>query len=65
MADHPDEIRVTEIDGKRASGSRNAGATRRDMGRLIGKNGRTINAIRTLLETLACEAKAEGYAGGR
>ncbi len=56
LADHPDEIAVSELQGKRTV-VLEMRCHPDDMGRLIGKSGRTINAMRTLLETMAAKQK--------
>jgi hypothetical protein len=55
LVDHPEEVSVTQIDGEktvifelRCNGS--------DIGKVIGKQGRTIKAIRTLLGSAAAKA---------
>ena len=54
LVDHPDEVLMSVLDGKR-----NVIFELRchpdDMGRVIGKNGKTIGAIRTLLSGLAAK----------
>ncbi len=52
LVDHPDDVRVTEVDGEktvifelRCHGD--------DIGKVIGKSGKTVGAIRTLLSTVA------------
>ena len=56
LADHPDKITVAEMQGNKTI-VLEMRCHPDDMGRLIGKNGRTINALRTLLETLAAKQK--------
>lgn len=56
LADHPEDIAVSELQGKRTI-VLEMRCHPDDMGRLIGKSGRTINAMRTLLETMAAKQK--------
>jgi len=52
LVDHPEEVTVEEIH----HGSRvtlELSVSKEDMGRVIGKNGRVANAIRTLLRVAA------------
>ena len=48
LVDHPDEIRITEIPGEKTV-MFEVRVADEDVGKVIGKNGKTINAIRTLL----------------
>ena len=52
LVDHPDDLRITEIEGERT----NVFELRchpEDVGKVIGKSGKTVGAIRTLLSTVA------------
>ncbi len=54
LVDYPDEVSVTEVDGERVIVFElrlNQG----DIGKVIGKSGRTITAIRTLLTSAAAK----------
>lgn len=54
LVDYPDEVQVTEVDGERViifELRLNQG----DIGKVIGKSGRTITAIRTLLTSAAAK----------
>ncbi|NQU10149.1 KH domain-containing protein [bacterium] len=54
LVDHPEEVQVTEVDGERVVVFElrlNQG----DIGKVIGKSGRTITAIRTLLTSAAAK----------
>jgi len=55
LVDHPDDVTVTQIDGEKAV-IFELRCNEDDIGRVIGKNGRTIKAIRTLLGTAAAKA---------
>ena len=48
LVDHPQEVDVKEVDGERVV-LFELRLHPNDVGKVIGKNGRTINAIRTLL----------------
>ena len=48
LVDHPEQVRVTEIAGERTSVIELAVA-KEDLGKVIGKQGRTAKAIRTIL----------------
>lgn len=55
LVDHPDQVDVKEVDGERVVVFElrlNQG----DVGKVIGKSGRTITAIRTLLTSAAAKA---------
>lgn len=55
LVDHPEEVSVSQIDGEKTVIFElrcNAG----DVGKVIGKQGRTIKAIRTLLGSAAAKA---------
>ena len=55
LVDHPEEVVVTQIDGEKTVIFElrcNPG----DIGKVIGKNGRTIKSIRTLLGSAAARA---------
>lgn len=48
LVDHPGEIQITEIPGEKTV-MFEVRVADEDVGKVIGKNGKTINAIRTLL----------------
>ncbi len=52
LVDHPDDVRITELDGERTI-IFEARCHSDDIGKVIGKSGRTVGAIRTLLNTVA------------
>lgn len=52
LVDYPDEVRVDVIDGS-SSVVLELRVADSDMGRVIGKRGRVVNAIRTLVAVLA------------
>ncbi len=54
LVDHPDEVHAVEVQG-RASTIVELTVAPSDMGRVIGKNGRIINAIRQLVQVKAAK----------
>lgn len=48
LVDHPEQVRVVEVQGERTSVIELAVA-KEDLGKIIGKQGRTARAIRTIL----------------
>ena len=52
LVDHPDEIRIAEINGERTIVFE-LRCHPDDVGKVIGKSGKTVGAIRTLLSTVA------------
>ena len=52
LADHPDDVRVTALSGAKLS-ILELRCNREDLGRVIGKSGTTIGAIRTLASARA------------
>jgi len=51
LVDKPDEVEVTEIPSKRGGGILEVKVAPEDLGKVIGRQGRTARALRTLLET--------------
>ena len=56
LVDHPDLVKVTEVKGERTSVIELSVATE-DMGKIIGKQGRTASAIRTILNAASMKQK--------
>jgi predicted RNA-binding protein YlqC (UPF0109 family) len=54
LVDHPEEVSVTEVDGDRTVVFE-LRLNPSDIGKVIGKQGRTISAIRTLLTSTAAK----------
>lgn len=52
LVDNPDEVRINEIGGTHTL-ILELGVAKADIGKIIGKRGKTINAIRTLLMSVA------------
>ncbi len=55
LVDHPEEVSVTQIDGEKTV-IFELRCNESDIGKVIGKQGRTIKAIRTLLGSAAAKA---------
>jgi predicted RNA-binding protein YlqC (UPF0109 family) len=51
LVDQPDEVEVTEIPNRRGGGILELQVAPDDLGKVIGRQGRTARALRTLLET--------------
>jgi len=61
LVDHPDEVVVTEVDGDE-SVVYELQVAREDLGKVIGKQGRTARAIRTLVASAgAKQSKRIGF----
>ncbi len=56
LVDQPDAVKVTEVTGERTSVIE-LSVAEEDMGKIIGKQGRTVSAIRTLLNAAATKNK--------
>jgi predicted RNA-binding protein YlqC (UPF0109 family) len=56
LVDQPDAVKVTEVTGERTS-IIELSVAKEDMGKVIGKQGRTVTAIRTLLNAAAMKQK--------
>jgi uncharacterized protein len=54
LVDHPEQVSVSESEG-RSTVSLELRVADSDMGRVIGKGGRVINAIRALVQVLAAK----------
>ncbi len=52
LVDHPDKVHIKEIGGTHTL-IIELGVEKSDIGKIIGKKGKTINAIRTLLMSVA------------
>ena len=52
LIDHPDDLRITEIEGERTIVFE-LRCHPEDVGKVIGKSGKTVGAIRVLLSTVA------------
>jgi predicted RNA-binding protein YlqC (UPF0109 family) len=56
VVDNPDEVLVTEISGARSSVIE-LKVAKEDIGKIVGKHGRTVVAIRTLLSAASMKLK--------
>jgi predicted RNA-binding protein YlqC (UPF0109 family) len=56
LVDQPDAVKITEVEGERTSVIELSVANE-DMGKIIGKQGRTVSAIRTLLNAASMKQK--------
>ncbi len=54
LVDHPEDVRITEIDGERTV-IFELRCHADDVGKVIGKSGKTVSAIRILLNTTAAK----------
>ncbi len=52
LVDHPDQVKISEIGGTQTL-IIELSVQKSDIGKIIGKKGKTINAIRTLLMSVA------------
>ncbi len=52
LVDNPDEVKVSEIEGEKTSVIE-LSVAKEDLGKVIGKQGRTARAIRTILSAAA------------
>lgn len=55
MVEHPDDVQVTIVEGEENQ-NYELRVNPEDMGRIIGKNGRTAKAIRTLVSSAAAKS---------
>ncbi len=56
LVDHPEQVKVSEIEGERISVIE-LSVAKEDMGKVIGKQGRTATAIRTILGAVSAKLK--------
>ena len=52
LVDHPDDVRITEVDGEKTV-IFELRCHADDIGKVIGKSGKTVGAVRTLLGAVA------------
>lgn len=56
LVDHPEEVRVTEVEGNQTS-VLELKVAKEDLGKVIGKQGRTARAMRTILSAASAKLK--------
>jgi hypothetical protein len=56
LVDHPEEVKVTEVEGNQTSVIELAVA-KADLGKVIGKEGRNARAMRTILSAASAKLK--------
>ncbi len=56
LVDYPDQVKVTEVEGENTSVIKLAVA-KEDLGKVIGKQGRTARALRTILTAASAKIK--------
>ncbi|HEU19498.1 MAG TPA: KH domain-containing protein [Deltaproteobacteria bacterium] len=56
LVDHPDEVKVFEVDGGRTS-IFELRVSKQDIGKVIGKEGKTAKAMRTIISAAASKLR--------
>ena len=56
LVDHPEEVSVTEVEGNQTS-VLELKVAKEDLGKVIGKQGRTARAMRTILNAASAKIK--------
>ena len=56
LVDHPEEVKVTEIEGNQTS-VLELKVAKEDLGKVIGKQGRTARSMRTILNAASAKLK--------
>jgi len=56
LVDHPDLVKVTEVEGERTSVIE-LNVAKEDLGKIIGKQGKTARAIRTILSAASTKQR--------
>ncbi len=57
LVDHPEQVKVSEIEGKGKTSVIELSVAKEDFGQVLGKQGRTATAIRTILEAASAKLK--------
>ena len=56
MVDHPEQVAISEVEGKQCT-VLEIKVAKEDIGKIIGKQGRNAQAIRTILNAASAKAK--------
>ena len=56
LVDHPEQVEVLEVEGKQST-VLEIKMDKEDIGRVVGKKGRNVQAIRTILNAVSGKAK--------
>lgn len=56
LVDHPEQVKVTEVEGENTSVIE-LSVAKEDIGKVIGKQGRTARALRTILTAASAKIK--------
>jgi predicted RNA-binding protein YlqC (UPF0109 family) len=56
LVDHPEQVAISEIEGKQST-VLEIKVAKEDIGKIIGKRGRTAQAIRTILNAASAKVK--------
>ncbi len=56
LVDHPDQVQVTEVEGEQTT-VLELRVAKEDLGKVIGRQGRTARAMRTILGAASSKAK--------
>ena len=56
LVDHPEEVQVSEVEGEQTS-VLELKVSKEDLGKVIGKQGRTARAMRTILSAASTKSK--------
>ncbi len=54
LVDHPDELKITSVNGEKTA-MFELRCHAEDVGKIIGRSGKTVGALRTLLTTMAAK----------
>lgn len=60
VVDHPERVKVTEVAGETAS-LIELRVGEKDIGKIIGRGGSNVNAMRTILSAVACKMRKRAF----